>query len=97
MSTKTTLALSVIAATAVAFVVGPALIQAASADPAPKTVETTRCDDPKFQDKPQFAESCPGESEDATGDPRDDEDVCVARNNGQAKNCEGEVIDIVNP
>jgi hypothetical protein len=89
MSTKTTLALSVIAATALAFVIGPALIQAASADPAPKTVQG--CDDPKFADRP----SCPGKSEDASGGDRDD--VCVARNNGQAKQNNCEETDIVNP
>lgn len=89
MSTKTTLALSVIAATAVAFVIGPALIQSASADAIPKTVETSRCDDPKFADR----ESCPGKSEEAEGNDRDDENICVARNAGQAKNCpEGSTI-----
>jgi hypothetical protein len=94
MSTKTTLALSVIAATTLAFVIGPALIQAASAVPAEKRVETTKCDDPKFADR----ESCPGKSEDAASDIRDDENVCVARNNGQAKDCpEGSEIVIVNP
>lgn len=77
MKTKTTLALSVIAATAFAFAVGPALIQSASADPAPKT--DPRCDDPKFA----HLESCPGKSEDAASEKRDDE--CIARNNGQAK------------
>lgn len=77
METKTTLALSVIAATAVAFVIGPALIQSASAVPAPKTDD--RCSDPKFADR----DSCPGKSEDAKGNDRDDE--CIARNNGQAK------------
>lgn len=40
---KSTLTLSVIAATALAFVIGPALMQSASAVPAPKTVEG--CDD----------------------------------------------------
>jgi hypothetical protein len=79
MLTKTTLALSVIAATAIAFVIGPALIQSASADAIPKTREG--CSDPKFADR----ESCPGKSEEAEGGDR--EDVCVARNAGQAKNC----------
>jgi hypothetical protein len=88
-SYKTTLALSVIAATAIAFVLGPALIQSVSADPAPKTVE--RCDDPKFAER----ESCPGESEDARGNDRDDE--CIARNNGQAKHNDCVETDIVNP
>ena len=82
-SYKTTLALSVIAATAVAFVIGPALIQSASAVATPKTEEVQRCDDPKFADR----ESCPGKSEEATGGDRDDENVCFARNEGQAKNC----------
>jgi hypothetical protein len=61
MSTKTTLALSVIAATAITFVIGPALIQSASAVAEPKTREG--CSDPKFADR----ESCPGKSEDASG------------------------------
>ena len=77
--TKSTLALSVIAATAVAFVIGPALIQSASAVAEPKTREG--CSDPKFADR----ESCPGKSEEASGGDR--EDVCFARNEGQAKNC----------
>jgi hypothetical protein len=76
MSTKTTLALSVIAATAVAFVVGPALIQSAAADPAPKT--DPRCSDEKFD----HLKSCPGNSENAASDKRDDD--CIARNRGQA-------------
>ena len=89
-SYKTTLALSVIAATAVAFVLGPALIQSASAVPAPKTEE--RCSEEKFA----HLESCPGKSEDASGGDRDDE--CIARNPGQAKNCpEGEADEVVNP
>ena len=87
MSTKSTLALSVIAATTLAFVIGPALIQAASADAVPKRTITTetRCDDPKFADRP----SCPGNSENASGGDRDDETetTCVARNQGQAKDC----------
>jgi hypothetical protein len=89
ISTKSTLALSVIAATALAFVIGPALIQTASADATPKRTITTQCDDPKFADRP----SCPGNSENAGGTDRDDETVCVARNQGQAKNCpEGSTI-----
>jgi hypothetical protein len=90
MSTKTTLALSVIAATAIAFVIGPALIQSASADPVPKTREqtTTNCSDPRFADRP----SCPGKSEESSGEAgeeREDETTttCFARNEGQAKNC----------
>jgi hypothetical protein len=88
-SYKTTLALSVIAATAIAFVLGPALIQSAAADPAPKTVE--RCSDPKFAERT----SCPGNSEDAASDKRDDQ--CIARNPGQAKNCPDGATDTVNP
>ena len=88
-SYKTTLALSVIAATAVAFVIGPALIQSASAVATPKTEEVQRCDDPKFADRP----SCPGNSENASGGDRDDENICFARNAGQAKNCpEGSTV-----
>ena len=64
-------------------------MQSASAVPAPKTVQG--CDDPKFADRP----SCPGKSEDAASDKRDDE--CVARNPGQAKQNECEETDIVNP
>jgi hypothetical protein len=88
-ATYSTLALSVIAATTLAFVLGPALIQSASAVPAPKTEE--RCDDPKFADR----ESCPGNSEDAASDKRDDN--CIARNPGQAKNCPDGATDVVNP
>jgi hypothetical protein len=89
MSTKSTLALSVIAAAALALVVGPVLIQSASAIPADKQVNESHCNDP---DHPQFAdrESCPGESENSAGvagDERQDENVCTARNNGQAKDC----------
>ena len=89
MSTKSTLTLSVIAATAVAFVLGPALMQSASADPAPKTVEG--CDDPKFEGRT----SCPGKSEDAASDKRDDQ--CIARNRGQAQQNDCEETAIVNP
>ena len=82
MSTKTTLALSVISAVAVMFVIAPAFIQSASAVATPKTEEVNRCNDPKFADR----ESCPGKSEDSGAD-RDDENICFARNEGQAKNC----------
>jgi hypothetical protein len=83
MSTKTTLTLSVIAATAVlAVAITPALIQSASADAVPKTREG--CNDPRFADRP----SCPGESEESSGRAGEErEDVCFARNEGQAKNC----------
>lgn len=93
--TKTTLALSVIAATALAFIVGPALTQSASAVPAPKQDIEERCDDPKFADR----ESCPGRSEEAQGGDRDDVQTCEPRNKGQAKDCpEGSIIlDPVNP
>ena len=75
----TTLAFSLIAATTLLLVIAPALISSASAVAVPKTDE--RCDDPRFADR----ESCPGKSEDAEGGDRDD--LCVARNAGQAKNC----------
>ena len=90
MSTKTTLALSVISAVAVMFVIAPAFIQSASAVATPKTEEVNRCNDPKFADR----ESCPGKSEEATGGDREDENICYARNEGQAKNCpaDSEVI-----
>ena len=85
MSTKTTLALSVISAVVVMFVIAPAFIQSASAVATPKTEQ--RCNDPKFADR----ESCPGKSEEAQGGDR--EDVCFARNAGQAKNCpEGSTV-----
>jgi hypothetical protein len=83
MSTKSTLALSVIAATTLAFVIGPALIQSASAVATPKTQETTKCSDPKFEDRT----SSPGKSEEAEGGDREDENICITRNQGQAKNC----------
>ena len=82
--------LLIIIPTAVALVIGPALIQSAAADPAPKTQQ--KCSDPKFADR----ESCPGKSEEARGGDRDDE--CIARNPGQAKNCpDGEADETVNP
>jgi hypothetical protein len=86
---KVMLATLVATAVAMAFAVMPALITQASADPAPKTVE--RCDDPRFADRT----SCPGESENAASDKRDDE--CIARNNGQAKQNNCEETAIVNP
>ena len=90
MLSKSTFAISVIAATAVALVIGPAMIQIAAADPAPKTQE--RCSDEKFD----HLKSCPGKSEDAQGGDRDDD--CIARNPGQAKNCpDGEADETVNP
>jgi hypothetical protein len=66
-------------------------MQSASAIPAPKTDE--RCDDIKFADR----ESCPGKTEDAKGDPRDDE--CVPRNRGHIDDCPDpdEVTEPVNP
>jgi hypothetical protein len=92
MQKLTLVALSVITATALAFVVGPALIQSAAAVPAPKTVE--QCSEDKFQDR----ETCPGKSADSggrAGDERDNE--CIARNNGQAKQNDCVETDIVNP
>jgi hypothetical protein len=83
MTIKTRLALGFIAATVVMFVIAPALIQSASAVATPKTQETSRCSDPKFADR----ESCPGKSEEASGGDREDENICVSRNAGQAKNC----------
>jgi hypothetical protein len=93
-STYSTLALSVIAATALAFVVGPVLIQSASAVPAPKT--DPGCSDPKFADR----DSCPGKSEEAEGGERDDE--CTPRNRGHIDDCEAlvgedDTTDPVNP
>jgi hypothetical protein len=69
-----------------AVVMAPALVVSASADPAPKQDES--CSDEKFSDRV----SCPGKSEDAKGNDREDE--CTARNRGQAdEDCE----DVVNP
>jgi hypothetical protein len=90
ITNKVTFAALTAITVALAFAVLPALSQQqASAVPAPKTVE--RCDDPKFADRT----SCPGESEDARGNDRDDE--CIARNNGQAKQNDCVETDIVNP
>ena len=87
---KATYATLVATAVAMAFAVLPALIQQqASAVPAPKTEE--KCSDLKFAER----ESCPGKSEDAKGNDR--EDLCIARNPGQAKNCEGGADEVVNP
>jgi hypothetical protein len=89
---KVMLATLVATAVAMAFAVMPALIQQqASADPAPKTVE--RCSEEKFAERT----SCPGESEDARGNPGDRTDECIARNNGQAKQNDCEETAIVNP
>ena len=95
MQKLTLAALSVITATALAFVLGPALIQSAAAVPAPKT--DPGCDDPKFAER----ESCPGKSEEAESDKRDDE--CTPRNRGHIDDCEAlveddeDVTDPVNP
>ena len=92
MQKLTLAALSVITATALAFVLGPALIQSAAADPAPKSVE--QCSEDKFSER----ETCPGKSADSegrAGDERDNE--CIARNNGQAKHNDCIETDIVNP
>jgi hypothetical protein len=102
MNSKTTMAISVITATTLLLVVGPAfIISAAYAIPAPPTDidETTNCSDPRFADR----ESCPGNSENAPGKgvaEREDETTvtCEARNPGQAKDCpEGSEITTVNP
>jgi hypothetical protein len=100
MSTKATLALSVIAATAVLTIaLAPALIQNASAVRVdePTDVETG-CNDPRFEGR----ESCPGNSENSegqAGDEREDITTCTARNPGQAKNCPEDTDEtiIVNP
>jgi hypothetical protein len=95
MLTKTTLALSVIAATALTFAITPALIQSAAAVPAPAT--DPGCSDDKFDELP----SCPGKSEDAQSDKRDDQ--CTPRNRGHIDDCEAlveddeDVTDPVNP
>jgi hypothetical protein len=97
--------LTVIAATALVYVVTPALIQSASAirvdEPA---VVDTGCNDPKFADKPQFQDSCPRASEDSSGvgetGEREDVTTCTARNPGQeAKLCPDDADEtiIINP
>jgi hypothetical protein len=86
---KVMLATLVATAVAMAFAVTPAVIQQASADPAPK--EQTTCSDEKFSDLP----SCPGKSEDAKGNDRDDD--CQARNRGQAALLDCNDIEPVNP
>jgi hypothetical protein len=82
-SHKATLALSVVAAAALALVIGPALMQSASADPAPKTDPS--CDDPNFIGT-KHEDDCPGKSESSTGDKRDNE--CTPRNRGHIDDCE---------
>ncbi len=98
-SHKTTLALSVVAAAALALFIGPALMQSASAVPAPKT--ETKCDEAKFEGTRHEFE-CPGKSEAAEGDPRDED--CTPRNRGHIDECEaivdeddGDVNEPVNP
>jgi hypothetical protein len=62
----------------------PMLIQSAAAAAQPKRVITEECTDDRFEGK------CPGKSEDSSGragDERDEEVVCEARNEGQAKQC----------
>jgi hypothetical protein len=83
----TTILLAAGVAAVLAVVIAPALVEPASADPAPK--QDPSCSDPKFEDR----DSCPGKSEDAEGNDRDDE--CTARNRGQSdEDCDD---DIVNP
>jgi hypothetical protein len=86
MKTKTVF-LTVFIAAFLAIVVSPAVVNNVFADPAPK--QDPSCSDPKFEER----DSCPGKSEDSSGDKRDDE--CTARNRGQAdEDCND---DIVNP
>ncbi len=74
-------------AAVLAIVLAPTLMNSAFADPAPK--QDPSCSDPKFADR----DSCPGQSEEASGGDRDD--TCTARNRGQSDdNCND---DIVNP
>ena len=83
----TAIFLAVVVVGVLAVAITPALVVSASADPAPKQDES--CSDEKFEDR----DSCPGKSEDAKGNDRDDE--CTARNRGQAdEDCDD---DIVNP
>ena len=96
MNSKTTVAISAIAATTLLLVIAPTLISSAAAVPAEKQDIEERCSDPKFADR----ESCPGRSEEASGGDREDIETvtCTPRNPGQAKDCpEGSVITTVNP
>ena len=54
---------NVIAATVVMVIIALALVQSASAVPAPKAVETEECSEENFD---KF-DSCPGKSEDSSG------------------------------
>ena len=81
-------------------VIALALVQSASAVPAPKAVETEECSEEKFD---KF-DGCPGKSEDSSGigetGEREEETVCTARNQGQAnKECPdaGHETILVNP
>jgi hypothetical protein len=93
------MAISAIAATTLLLVIAPALITSAAAVWVDEKTEVTeRCNDERFADRP----SCPGASEDAGGkgvSDREDENHCVARNAGQAKDCpeDSDEIVIVNP
>jgi hypothetical protein len=73
-------------AAVLAVVTAPALVKPVSADPAPKQDES--CSDDKFSD----LDSCPGNSENAKGNDRDDD--CTARNKGQS---DEDCTDTVNP
>jgi hypothetical protein len=82
----TAIFLAVGVAAVLAVVMAPALVKPVSADPAPKQDES--CSDEKFSDR----DSCPGKSEDAKGNDRDDD--CTARNKGQS---DEDCTDTVNP
>lgn len=92
MQKATYATLSVIAVAVLTVAIAPVLIQSAAADPAPKTEE--RCSVDKFSER----ETCPGKSADSEGRSGDERDnLCIARNNGQAKHNDCEETDIVNP
>jgi hypothetical protein len=82
MNPKTVLGIAAV----LAIVLAPAVMISTFADPAPKQDES--CSDEKFSDR----DSCPGKSEEAKGNDRDDE--CVARNKGQS---DEDCTETVNP
>lgn len=82
-------------AVVLAVAISPMLVGHVNADPAPKQDVEDKCSDPKFADR----ESCPGASEDARSNHREDVQTCTPRNPGQAKDCPdgSEIQDPVNP
>ena len=79
----TTAIFTIMVASALSVLTSPILYSNVNAEPTPKTTVSEKCSDPKFADRA----SCPGNSEDAGGNDREDIVECDARNPGQAKNC----------